>query len=143
MSHIDTLNAMHLRASVDLETMYQTMAEGLSYRSYRAASDIEQLHPEVEALTAVLRFVAAFDANVNGTEHLIRFDDDGWTMEHPARERVLGSLLECTYRGPDLDPQVRGVFILNPDGTNGQPCDPDGNLREAYKALTQGEPGDE
>lgn len=53
-------------------------------------------------------------------DHLIQFADTGWTIAHPLRERLNGSLFDCSLRWNDDDPGVRGRFWFLSDGTIGE-----------------------
>lgn len=55
-------------------------------------------------------------------QHLIEFRDDGWTIQHTLGERTAATLFDCpiSHWGGG-DPGVRGRFVLNDDGTIGEP----------------------
>lgn len=53
------------------------------------------------------------------TEHRIKFTNGGWTIEHPLRERIDGSLFACEMHWDDGDIGFRGVYVLHDDGTIG------------------------
>lgn len=62
----------------------------------------------------------AFQELIMEEEHMIRFTDRGWTIAHPIRERLEGTLFDCQVGwGNDYDPSVRGVFRLFLDGSLG------------------------
>lgn len=48
--------------------------------------------------------------------HRIQFRDDGWTIEHPIKERIEGSLWQCKLNWDGDDPGLRGVYDLSDDG---------------------------
>lgn len=61
-----------------------------------------------------------FKEMIKEEEHLIRFTDRGWTVAHPIRERLEGTLFDCRVCwDDDFDPMVRGIFRLFPDGSLG------------------------
>lgn len=53
------------------------------------------------------------------TNHIVQFTDRGWTVAHPIRERLNGSLFECRVFWDADDPGVRGKFELDTDGNLG------------------------
>jgi hypothetical protein len=55
--------------------------------------------------------------------HVIQFADSGWTISHPLRERLDGSLFDCPMFWDADDPGVRGRFWLLDDGTLGAQYD--------------------
>lgn len=51
--------------------------------------------------------------------HLIRFTDRGWTIAHPLRERLEGTLFDCRISWDnDSDPGLRGLYWLE-ENVNG------------------------
>ena len=62
----------------------------------------------------------AFQELIKEEEHLIRFTDRGWTVAHPIRERLEGTLFDCRVCWDnDYDPGVRGTYRLFSDGSLG------------------------
>ena len=55
--------------------------------------------------------------------HVIQFANQGWTIAHPLRERLDGSLFDCEVFWDADDPGVRGRFRLEDDGTLGDRCE--------------------
>jgi hypothetical protein len=53
--------------------------------------------------------------------HVIQFSDNGWIISHPLRERLDGSLFDCSAKWKDDDPGMRGRFWLLDDGSIGEP----------------------
>jgi len=53
--------------------------------------------------------------------HVIQFRDSGWTISHPLRERLDGTLFDCEAFWDHDDPGMRGEFWLLDDGTVGDP----------------------
>lgn len=75
--------------------------------------------PEGDALAAAGGGVPEEGAT-HADQHLIQFTDSGWTIAHPLSERIdLDSLFDCPMRWEHADPGVRGVFVLDFDGTLG------------------------
>ena len=54
------------------------------------------------------------------TEHYVVFDEQGWTLEHPARERIEGSMHGCPVheqlRALDGAPVRPGRYCVSGDG---------------------------
>jgi hypothetical protein len=54
------------------------------------------------------------------TEHFVVFDDQGWTLEHPARERVDGTMHGCPVheqlRALEGAPVQHGRYLVSGDG---------------------------
>lgn len=57
--------------------------------------------------------------------HLVRIDDDSWIIQHPLHERLSGHLFECNAALvlDDFDEPDRGIYVLNDDGTIGDPVE--------------------
>lgn len=53
-------------------------------------------------------------------DHIICFRDSGWTIQHPLKERLDGSLFDCEAFWDYDDPGSRGLFWLKNDGTVGE-----------------------
>jgi hypothetical protein len=51
--------------------------------------------------------------------HIIHFDPNGWTIQHPVRERIAGDLLDCHTNRFDYTAfaDYRGYYVLNDDGS--------------------------
>lgn len=49
--------------------------------------------------------------------HIIKFDEYGWTIQHPLAEREDGFLFSCPVRWNHDDPGVRGMYYIYPDGS--------------------------
>jgi len=79
----------------------------------RDAVERAQAAGVVPASTAA-RVVAALRAagyeivDVSDETHQIEFRDDGWTIIHPIKERLDGSLFDCRARWNAAEPGVRG-----------------------------------
>ena len=81
--------------------------------------EVERL---IEKLTEKLH---ALEARIDDWEtklfaesrHKIKFNDNGWTIEHPIIERLSGTLFTCPIKWERGDPSVRGTFWLDYDGT--------------------------
>lgn len=54
-------------------------------------------------------------------DHVIQFTDRGWTIAHPVKERLDGSLFECRIFWEEDDPGWRGKYWLLDDGSLGEP----------------------
>lgn len=54
------------------------------------------------------------------TEHYVVFDEHGWTLEHPARERIEGAMHGCAVyeqlRALDGAPVRPGRYLVSGDG---------------------------
>jgi hypothetical protein len=51
--------------------------------------------------------------------HIIEFRNDGWTIQHPARERLNDTLFDCdmaAWDGGDLGLRGRYVLVFDEDG---------------------------
>lgn len=72
---------------------------------------------ECPAPDAVDRLLADRD-----TEHIVRFDEQGFSMQHPLRERLDGALLDCTLHArlraePEMPVPEPGVYrVVEVDG---------------------------
>ncbi len=59
--------------------------------------------------------------------HLIRFTNDGWTIQHPLRERIDGTLFDCEVRWTWGHEGFMGVWEIGYDEDGYEillPCDP-------------------
>lgn len=67
-------------------------------------------NPYVKAL--VHKLADIIDELSSDEDHFIKFNADGWTIQHPIRERLEGTLFECylTWDGGDVG--LRGVYHL-------------------------------
>jgi Family of unknown function (DUF6085) len=79
----------------------------------------------VEECAAALSLLADFGlatklaALLAERHHVIQFSDDGWIIAHPLRERVNGSLFDCSLKWTGGAPSIRGRFWLLDDGSLG------------------------
>jgi hypothetical protein len=90
----------------------QAEDEGLWFLSATASEaylqqELRRLHAAVEGL-------------LEDRRHIIQFEADDWIIAHPLAERLEGSLLDCHLRWDQGDPELRGRYWLNDDGTVGE-----------------------
>lgn len=75
--------------------------------------------PDPEAVTKLL-------AVKPETDHIVLFaEDDGFTLQHPVRERIAGNLFDCelheylvSLAGPPVLPGRYRVVVVPPEGSN-------------------------
>lgn len=72
--------------------------------------------------TAIAYLLSA--AKIKGVAHLfdahiIQFREDGWTIQHPIRERIKGTLFSCPIHEFSYENfhTFRGYYWLNEDGS--------------------------
>lgn len=66
-----------------------------------------RLSPEDEAMIIAL---------LAEERHIVYFRDEGWTVQHPLRERLDGNLFDCEFTWGHGDPGFRGAFYIGPHG---------------------------
>lgn len=52
--------------------------------------------------------------------HQVQLDNDGWTILHPLRERLDGSLFDCEFNWSSGDIGYRGRYWLDDNGQLGE-----------------------
>lgn len=67
-------------------------------------------NPYVHAL--VHKLADYMDALKTDDDHLIRFNENGWIIQHPISERLNGTLFDCPARWEGGDAGLRGVYHL-------------------------------
>lgn len=96
MNDQDRIEAAFLAAGIDPEFS----AVIVEYRT----------NPYVQAL--VHKLADYIDLLSEDEDHLIRFNETGWTIQHPVRERLNGTLFDCTITWEGDDVGLRGVYRL-------------------------------
>lgn len=68
----------------------------------------ESFQHDALAVVRALRRAGLEVVDVTDDRHEIEFRADGWTIAHPIRERLDGSLFDCSARWDANDPGIRG-----------------------------------
>lgn len=66
------------------------------YRDSRLTQvDLDLIAVEAETFAEILSDANAYRALLADTRHQIKFDENGWVIQHPAAERISGTLFSC------------------------------------------------
>jgi hypothetical protein len=93
------------------------------FRRYYTDPWVFNLANAVERLTERVHYLEAervrYLDQPTDDRHIIDFRNDGWTIQHPVRERLDGSLFDCdmsNWDGGDIGYRGRYVLLFDEDG---------------------------